>query len=135
MNPKPRPTQPTPTQSPAQKTPKLKSVIQRVPTYQHFAKPPYKSLRKEPKDFIWYLQGSLEQKAYNAKIWSMVILHNSTTVAHQVIGSTITTLVATTRGIRFMSPVIPMELMNMPNNPTNVELPGPLPTVRTTSPM
>ena len=24
-----------------------------------------------------------------------------------------------------MSPVIPMELMNMPNNPTNTELPGP----------
>ena len=36
-----------------------------------------------------------------------------------------TALVAATRGIRFMSPVIPMELMNMPNNPTNAELPGP----------
>ena len=84
-------------------------------------------MRKEPKDFIWYLQGSLDRKAYDAKIRSMAILHNSATMAHQVIASTITTLVATTRGIRFMSPVILMELMNMPNNPTNAELPGPPP--------
>ena len=114
-----------PTQSPAQKTPKLKSVIQRVPAYQHFPKPPYKSLRKEPKDFIWYLQGSLDRKVYDAKIRSMVILHNSATVACQVIAGTITALIAATRGIRFMSLVILMELMNTPNNPTNAELPGP----------
>ena len=123
---KPRPIQPTPTQSPAQKTPKLKSVIQRVPTYQYFPKPPYKSLRKDPKDFIQYLQGSLIRKAYDAKIWSMAVLHNSTTMAHRVIACTMTTLEAATRGIRFMLPVIPMELMNTPNNPTNMKLPGPL---------
>ena len=114
-----------PTQSPTQKTLKLKSVIQKVPTYQHFPKLPYKSLRKEPKDFIRYLQGSLDRKAYDAEIRSMAVLHNSTTVACRVIASTVTALVATTRGIRFMSLVIPMELMNMPNNPTNAELPGP----------
>ena len=125
VDPKTRPTQPTPTQSPTQKTPKLKSVTQRAPTYQHFPKPPYKSLRKEPKDFIRYLQGSLDRKVYDAEIRSMAVLHNSTSVAHRVIASTITTLVAATRGIRFMSPVIPMELMNMPNNPTNAELPVP----------
>ena len=33
VDPKSRPTQPTPTQSPTQKMPKLKSIIQRVPTY------------------------------------------------------------------------------------------------------
>ena len=125
VDPKPRPTQPTPTQSPAQKTPKLKSVIEGVPTYQHFPKLPYKSLRKEPKDFIWYLQVSLDRKAYDAKIWRMAVLHNSATLARRVIASTITTLVATTRGIRFMSLVILMELMNTPNNPTNAKLPGP----------
>ena len=125
VDPKPRPIQPMPTQSPAQKTPKLKSIIQRVPAYQHFSKPPYKSLRKDPKDFIRYLQGSLDRKAYDAEIQSMAILHNSTTVARLVIACTMTTLVAATRGIRFTSPVIPMELMNMPNNPTNTELPGP----------
>ena len=124
MDPKPRPIQPTPTQSPTQKTPKLKSIIQRVLTYQHFPIPLYKSLRKDPKDFIWYLQGSLDRKVYNAKIQSMAVLHNSATVAHQVIACTMTALVAATRGIRFMSLVIPMELMNTPNNPTNVELPG-----------
>ena len=125
MDPKPRSTQPTPTQSPAQKMPKLKSVIQRAPAYQHFPKLPYKSLRKELKDFIWYLQGSLDRKVYDAEIWSMAILHNSATVARRVIANSITTLVAATRGIRFMSLVIPMELINLPNNPTNAELPGP----------
>ena len=125
VDPKSRPTQPTPTQSPTQKMPKLKSVIQRAPAYQHFPKPPYKSLRKEPKIFIGYLQGSLDRKAYDTEIRSVVILHNSATVARWVIASAITALVATTRGIRFMSPVIPMELMNMPNNTTNAELPGP----------
>ena len=125
VDPKSRPTEPTQTQSPTQKTPKLKSVIQRAPTYQHFPKPPYKSLRKEQKDFIRYLQGSLDRKAYDAEIRSMAVLYNSTTMARQVIASTITALVAATRGIRFMSPVIPMELMNTPNNPTNAELPGP----------
>ena len=113
-----------PTQSPTQKMPKLKSVIQRAPTYQHFPKPPYKSLRKEPKDFIRYLQGSLDRKAYDAEIRSMAVLHNGATVAHRVIASTITALVAVTRGIRFMLPVILMELMNTLNNPTNAELPG-----------
>ena len=112
-------------QSPTQKTPKYKSVIQRAPTYQHFPKPLYKSLRKDPKDFIWYIQGSLDRKAYDAEIWSMAILHNSATVAHQVIACSITTLVAATRGIRFMLLVILMELMNKLNNPTNAELPGP----------
>ena len=125
VDPKPRPIQPTPTQSPTQKTPKLKSVIQRAPTYQHFPKLPYKSLRKDPKDFIRYLRGSLDRKAYNAEIQSMAVLYNSATVARRVIACTITALVAATRGIRIMSPVIPMELMNTPNNPTNTELPGP----------
>ena len=114
-----------PTQSPAQKTPKLKSIIQRVPAYQHFPKPPYKSLRKDPKDFIQYIQGSLDRKAYDTKIRSMAVLHNSATVASRVIACTITAMVAATRGIRFMSPVILMELMNTPNNPTNAELPRP----------
>ena len=59
------------------------------------------------------------------KIRSMAVFHNSTTVAHRVIACTMTALVAATRGIRFMVPVIPMELMNMPNNPLNMELPGP----------
>ena len=126
VDPKPRPIQPTPMQSPAQKMPKLNSIIQRVPAYQHFPKPPYKSLRKDPKVFIWYLQGSLDRKAYDAEIRSMAIIHNSTTVAHRVIACTMTALVAATRGIRFMVLVILMELMNTPNNPSNVELPGPL---------
>ena len=125
VDPKPRPIQPTSTQSPTQKMPKLKSIIQRAPAYQHFPKLPYRSLRKDPKDFIQYLQGSLDRKAYDVEIQSMAILHNSTTMARQVIACTMMALVAATRGIRFMLLVIPMELMNTLNNPTNAELPGP----------
>ena len=112
-------------QSPAQKTLKLKSVIQRAPAYQHFPKPPYKSLRKDLKVFIQYLQDSRDRKVYDAKIWSMAVLHNRATMACQVIACTMTALVAATRGIRFMALVILMELMNMPNNPSDAELPGP----------
>ena len=119
------PNQPTPMQSPAQKMPKLKSIIQRVPAYQHFPKPLYKSLRKDPKVFIQYLQGSLDRKAYDTVIQSMAVFHNSATVACRVIACTMTALVAATRGIRFMALVIPMDLMNTPNNPSNAELPGP----------
>ena len=125
MDPKPRPIQPMPMQSPAQKMSKLKSVIQRAPAYQHFPKLLYKSLRKDLKVIIQYLQGSLDRKAYNAEIRSMAVFHNSATVARWVITCTMTALVAATRGIRFMALVILMELMNMPNNPSNVELPGP----------
>ena len=77
VDPKSRPIQPTPMQSSTQKMLKLKSVIQRVPAYKHFPKPPYKSLSKDPKDFIWYIQGSLDRKAYDAEIQSMAVLHNS----------------------------------------------------------
>ena len=121
---KQRPVQPMPMQSPAQKMPKLKSGDQRAAAHKHFSKPPYKSLRKDPTDFIRYLQGSLDRKAYDTEIRSMVMLHNNTTIARRVIASTMTALVAATRGIRFMVPVIPMELMNMLNNPSEVEIPG-----------
>ena len=55
----------------------------------------------------------------------MVMFHNSTTVARWVIACTMTSLVAATRGIRFMVPVILMELMNTPNIPSKAEVPGP----------
>ena len=71
-----------------------------------------------------YLQGSLDKKAYDAKIWSMAIFHNSATMAHQLIACTMTALVAATREMRFMAPVINMELMNTLNNPSDAELQG-----------
>ena len=55
----------------------------------------------------------------------MVMLHNNATMACWVIASTMTAFVATTRGIRFMAPVIPMELMNTPNIPSKAEIPEP----------
>ena len=42
-------------------------------------------------------------------------------LARHVIASIITTLVAANRGVHFLAPVIPRELMSSPNNPTDAE--------------
>ena len=76
-------------------------------------------------DFIQYLQGSLDRKAYDTEIRSMVMLHNNATMARRDIASTMTALVAATRGIRFMVPILPIEFMNTPNIPLKAEIPGP----------
>ena len=84
----------TPTQSPAQKTPKLKSLVQRVPAMKNYHDPPYNCLDKDPKEFIWYLIGNLDRKAYDAEIRCLATFYSQATVlAHHVIASTITTLV------------------------------------------
>ena len=51
----PRLMEATPSQSPAQKTPKLKSLVQRAPTTKNYHDPPYNCLDKDPKEFIRYL--------------------------------------------------------------------------------
>ena len=115
----------TPTQSPAQKTPKLKSLVQRAPATKNYRDPPYNCLDKDPKEFIWYLMGNLDRKAYDAEIRCLVAFYSQATVlAHRVIASIITTLVAANQGIHFLALVIPRELMSSPNNPTDAEPPG-----------
>ena len=122
----PRPTEVTPTQSPAKKTPKLKSIVQRAPTTKNYQDPLYKSLETDPKEFIRYLMGNLDRKVYDAEIRSLATFYSQATVkACHVIASTITTLVAANRGVHFLAPFIPRELMNSPANPLDVELPGP----------
>ena len=112
-------------QSPAQKTPKLKSLVQRAPTTKNYRDPPYHCLDKDPKEFIWYLMGNLDWKAYDAEIRCLAAFYSQATVlAHHMIASTITTLVVANRGIHFMALVIPRELMSSPNNPSDVESPG-----------
>ena len=84
----------TPTQSPAQKTPKLKSLVQRAPTTRNYHDPPYNCLDKDPKEFIWYLMGNLDQKAYDTEIRCFATFYSQATVlARHVIASIITTLV------------------------------------------
>ena len=122
----PRPMEVMPTQSLAQKTSKLKSLVQRVPTTKNYWDPLYKSLETDPKEFIRYLMGNLDQKAYDTEIRSLAAFYSQATViAHCVIASTITTLVAVNRGIHFLAPFITREVMNSLANPSNVELPGP----------
>ena len=113
------------TQSPAQKTLKLKSLVQRVPATKNYQDPLYKSLETDPKEFIRYLMGNLDWKAYDAEIRSLAAFYSQATViARHVIASTITTLVAANRGVHFLVPVIPIELMNSAN-PSDAELLGP----------
>ena len=119
-----RPTEVTPTQSLAQKTPKLKSLVQRAPAMKNYHDPLYNSLDKDPKEFIRYLMGNLDQKAYDMEIRCLVTFYSQATVlAHHVITSTITTLVAANRGIHFLALFIPRELMNLPPNPSDAEPP------------
>ena len=69
--------------------------------------------------------GNLDRKAYDAKIRCLATFYSQTTVlAHRVIASTITTLVAANRGVHFLAPFIPRELMSLPNNPSDAEPPG-----------
>ena len=119
----PRPA--TPMQSPAQKTPKLKSLVQRAPATKNYCDPPYNCLDKDPKEFIWYLMGNLDRKAYDVEIRCLAAFYSQATVlARRVIASIITTLVAANRGVHFLVLVIPRELMSSPNNPTDAEPPG-----------
>ena len=112
-------------QSPAQKTPKLKSLVQRAPATKNYRDLLYHCLNKDPKEFIRYIMGNLDWKAYDAEIRCLAAFYSQATVlAHCVITSVITTLVAANRGIHFMVPVIPRELMSLPNNPSDVEPPG-----------
>ena len=48
----------------------------------------------------------------------------ATVLAHHVITSTITTLVAANRGVHFLAPFIHRELISLPNNPTDTEPAG-----------
>ena len=59
--------------------------------------------------------GNLDQKAYDTEIRCLTAFYSQITVlAHHVIASTITTLVAANRGIHFLAPFIPRELAKQP---------------------
>ena len=121
----PKLTEATPIQSPAQKSPKLKSLVQRAPATKNYHDAPYHCLNKDPKKFIWYIMGNLDQKAYDAEIRSLATFYSQATVlAHCVITSIITTLVVANRGVHFIVLVIPRELMSSLNNPSDAEPPG-----------
>ena len=69
--------------------------------------------------------GNLDRKAYDMEIRCLAAFYSQATVlARRVIAFIITTLVAANRGIHFLVPVIPRELMSSPNNPTDAEPPG-----------
>ena len=115
-------TEATPMWSPAQKTLKLKSLVQRAPTTKNYCDSLYNCLDKDPKEFIRYLMENLDRKAYDAEIRCLATFYSQATVlACCMIASTITTLVVANRGIHFLVLFIPRELMSLPNNPTDAE--------------
>ena len=64
----PRPTEVMPMQFPAQKTLKLKSLVQRASATNNYWDPLYNTLETDPREFIWYLMGNLDRKAYDTEI-------------------------------------------------------------------
>ena len=77
-------------------------------------------------EFIRYLIGTLDHRAYDTEIRCLATFPTQATVlACSVIASTITTLVAANRGVHLLTLFIPMELMMVPANPTDAEAPGP----------
>ena len=117
----PRLTEATPTQSPTQKTPKLKSLVQRAPATKNYHKSCIIALTNTPRNSssnLWEIWiGRLVT-------WRLDAWQPSIHLAHRVIVSTITTLVAANQGIHFLVPFIPRELMSSLNNPTDAEPPG-----------
>ena len=82
-------------QSSAQKTPKLKSLVQRAPATKNYHNPPYHCLDKDPKEFIQYLVGNLDWKAYDTEIRCLAAFYSQVTVlACHMITSIITDLMA-----------------------------------------
>ena len=70
--------------------------------------------------------GTLDHRAYDAEIRCLVVFSSQATIlAHCVIVTTITTLVAVNKGVHFLMLFIPSQLMTTPPNPTDTELPGP----------
>ena len=70
--------------------------------------------------------GNLDRKVYDTEIRSLAAFcSQATIITRHVIASTITTLVVANRGIHFLAPVIPRELMNSPPKPPDAELLGP----------
>ena len=91
--------------------------------YRH---PLYKSLETYTKEFIRYLMGNLDRRAYDAEIRCLSTFYSQAMViACCMIVSTISTLVAANKGVHFLVPFIPRELMNLPANPSDAEILGP----------
>ena len=88
----------------------------------NYCDPLYKCLDKDPKEFIQYLMGNLDWKAYDMEIRCLAAFcPQATVLAHRVITSTITILVVANRGIHFLVLFIPRELMSSPPNPLDAE--------------
>ena len=127
VNLQPRPAEPIPTHSPAQKIPKLKSVVQKVPTTKCYHDPPYKDLQDSPIDFVNYLMGTIDCKAYDVEIRCLSVFPTQVSIlARCVIASIMCVEVEANCGVHFMMPFIPAELIRSPPQPSEAEVPGAL---------
>ena len=125
VNLQPRPAEPMPTHSPVQKTPKLKSVVQRAPTTKCYWDLPYKALQDSPIELVNYLMGTLDCKAYDVEIRCLAIFPMQVSIlAHHVIASIMSEEVGANCRVHFMTPLILAELMRLQPQPSEAEVPG-----------
>ena len=123
-----KPVELMPTQSPVQKTHKLKSVVQRVPATKCYGELLYKALEENPIDFANYLMETIDRKVYDLEIRCLAVFPMQASIlAHRVIVAIICTQVGANCGVHFMTPFILSELMRSSPNPCEMEVPG-LPT-------
>ena len=64
----------------AQKTPKLKSVVQKAPVTKRYCDPPHRALQDTPIVFVNYLMGTIDCKAYDVEIRCLAFFPTKTSV-------------------------------------------------------
>ena len=100
-----------PIQSPAQKTPKLKSVVPKVSVTKRYCDSLYRVLQDTPIEFVNYLMGTINHKAYDAEIRCLAIFPTQASIlAHHMIESVMCAEVGSNHGV--------------PPQPSEAEVPG-----------
>ena len=126
----------TPTQSPAQKNTKLKSIVCKVPPKEQEARttsswqpdraPPYHSMAEKPEDFMNYIMqsGLMVRDHFIAEIDDLMIFgHEQSSIARQVVVSILYTELAWFNGYPYTFPVIPPQMERRAPYPEGTPLP------------
>ena len=136
--PVPQPTRSTPTQSPAQKNTKLKLklVVQKSPPKQPDSHPtsgwqpdralPYHSMAEKPEDFMHYIMqsGLMVHEHFITEIDDLMIFgHECSSIACQVVASTLYTELAWFKGYPYTFLAIPPQLERRAPDPIDALLP------------
>ena len=126
----------TPTQSPAQKNTKLKSIVHKVPPkepeacttsgWQPDRAPPYQLMAEKSEDFMNYIMqsGLMVHNHFIAEIDDLMIFgHERSSITRQVVASILYTELAWFNGYPYTFPVIPPQLERKAPDPEGAPLP------------